>query len=591
MNLLDLMIKVGVDDQATGQLSGIGSKAVVVLGKAGKAAGAAVAAVSAGTAAVTKLSLDAYASYEQLVGGVDKLFGDASAQLQQYAAEAYKTSGMSANQYMQQATSFSAALIQSLGGDTAKAAEQADVAMRAMSDNVNVFGSQMEDVQNAFQGFAKQNYTMLDNLKLGYGGTKQEMERLIADANEYAASIGQASDLSIESFSDIVTAIDLIQEKQGIAGTTAKEAAETIEGSVNMAKAAWEDFLAALANPEADVDAMLQQLVDSIATAAGNIVPTVETVLDNVKNAVSEKLPELASWITTQVSEHGPEMAQAALDFFLAIAGAIVESTPQILAALALLLASLVAAIYYKVEEWVLSGIETIKGLAQGFKDGFVFALSEIKRGIDEGVARIREKVGAFLSAGKEVIQGLKDGIVDRFNAVKDWVAGVPSRILSAIGDTTSILKNAGRNVISGFLNGLKDKWQSVKNWFSSITSQIPNLKGPAPVDSKLLVNSGELIMQGLSKGLSEGWSGVKSQLAGYTDAFAATTFTAAPVAVQAAPASAAGSYDSRGGDSYQINLTFDISRLEDLVSNLGGVEDLVAWVRRAQLAYPTRGR
>lgn len=553
MNLLDLMIKVGVDDQATGQLSGIGSKAVGVLGKAAKTATAAVAAVSAASVAVTKMSLDSYASYEQLVGGVDKLFGDASKQLQQYAAEAYKTSGMSANQYMEQATSFSAALISSLGGDTAKAAEQADKAMRAMSDNVNVFGSNMEDIQNAFQGFAKQNYTMLDNLKLGYGGTKAEMEHLIADANEYAASIGMASDLSIESFSDIVTAIDLIQQKQNIAGTTAKEAATTIEGSVNMAKAAWENFLTALANPETDLDASLQQLTDSIATAAGNIVPRVEIILDNVKNVVSEKLPELASFAAAYVSEHGFEMAQAALDFFLTIAGAIVDSTPQILAALALMLASLVAAVYFQVEEWVLSGVETIKGLAQGFKDGFVFALSEIQRGIDEGVQRIRDKVGSFLSAGMEVMQGLKDGIVDRFDAVKDWVTGIPSRILSALGDTSELLKDAGLKVLSGFLDGLKSKWNEVKDWFGGITAMIPKLKGPEPVDAKLLVNSGELIMQGLSKGLDEGWADVKRQLAGYTDAFAATTFDVAPVAVRAVPVSSAGFYGAGAGGATKV--------------------------------------
>ena len=257
MNLLDLFIKIGVKDEASGKIEGISSGAIAKASAMGQAMYDATKfvaskAVDAGKAIVGG-AVEGYASYEQLAGGVKKLYGDASNTVMRFAQDAYKTSGMSANQYMEQATSFSAALVSSLGGDTAAAARQTDVAMRAISDNVNTFGSDMDSVQNAFQGFAKQNYTMLDNLKLGYGGTKQEMERLIADANAYAAANGKAADLSIDSFSDIVTAIELIQEKQGIAGTTAKEAATTIEGSIAMTKAAWANLLAEFGKEDGDV--------------------------------------------------------------------------------------------------------------------------------------------------------------------------------------------------------------------------------------------------------------------------------------------------------------------------------------------------
>ena len=325
MDLLDLMVKIGVDDQASSAIADIGGKVSGVLGGAAKVAAAGVAAAAAGVGALTKASLDGYASYEQNVGGIQKLFGNMGQSLEEYAAmtgqtteqaaakwqalenaqnkmlrqakNAYATAGMSANQYMEQVTSFSAALINSLGGDTEKAAAQAQKAMVSMADNVNTFGTDMQDVQNAYQGFAKQNYTMLDNLKLGYGGTQSEMKRLIDDANAYAKSIGQAGDLSIDSFSDIVEAIDLVQQKQNIAGTTSREAATTIEGSVNMMKAAWENWLTALGTSD-DLGEVTDDLVESIEAVAVNVIPVVTDIITSliadVPGLVAEVGPVLA---------------------------------------------------------------------------------------------------------------------------------------------------------------------------------------------------------------------------------------------------------------------------------------------------------
>lgn len=330
MDLLDLMVKIGVDDQASSAIADIGGKVSGVLGGAAKVAAAGVAAAAAGVGALTKASLDGYSAYEQNVGGIQKLFGNMGQSLEDYAAQtgqtteqaaakwqalenaqqkmlnqaknAYATAGMSANQYMEQATSFSAALINSLGGDTEKAATQAQKAMVAMADNANTFGTDMQDIQNAYQGFAKQNYTMLDNLKLGYGGTQEEMKRLIKDANEYAKSIGQAGDLSIDSFSDIVEAIDLIQQKQNIAGTTSREAATTVEGSVNMMKAAWENWLTALGSGDWDLGEETDSLVESIEAVATNVIPMVA----NIVSALIGEIPGLVAVV-------GPELADALL--------------------------------------------------------------------------------------------------------------------------------------------------------------------------------------------------------------------------------------------------------------------------------------
>ena len=247
------------------------------------------ATVAAGAAAlIGKSALDAYADWEQLTGGVDTLFKDASQTVQKYAAGAYKTAGVSANQYMSQVTSFSASLIQSLGGDTAKAAEMGNMAIVDMADNANKMGSSLTDIQNAYQGFAKQNYTMLDNLKLGYGGTKSEMERLIADANRVKAANGEMADLSIESFADVVEAIHTVQTEMGITGTTALEAAETIEGSVASMKAAWSNWLAELGKDDADISGMTKALADSVVTSIENIAPRVKQIFESLVASIPE---------------------------------------------------------------------------------------------------------------------------------------------------------------------------------------------------------------------------------------------------------------------------------------------------------------
>jgi len=271
----------------------------------GLATAATVGAAAAGAAIVAtgKAALDSYAQYEQLSGGIKKLFGEEAAQtVTENAQNAYKTAGMSANQYMEQATTFSAALIKGLNGDTERAAQLTDVAIRAMSDNVNTFGTDAQSVQDAFNGFAKQNYTMLDNLKLGYAGTREGMVELIKDSGvlgEAAADLTAANLDEKVSFAQIVEAIQAVQVQQGIAGTTANEAATTIEGSVGMAKAAWSNWLTELGKDNADMETRTTELVDSIATAATNIVPRVA----QIAGAIIRALPGLVAQVGSALGE------------------------------------------------------------------------------------------------------------------------------------------------------------------------------------------------------------------------------------------------------------------------------------------------
>lgn len=258
-------------------------------------------------AAFGKAALDSYAQFEQLVGGVDTLFKESSDQVKKYAKEAYKTAGVSANSYMEQATAFSASLIQSLGGDTKKAAKYADLAIKDMSDNANKMGTSIDIIQQTYQSLMRGNYAMLDNLKLGYGGTKAELERLVEDASKLT---GKALDPS--KFSDIIEAIHAVQQNIGITGTTAQEAATTIEGSVNTAKAAWQNWLTGLGDENADMSTLTDQLVESVIVAGENIIPRVGEIMVSLGTTVAEKAPEIASKLgTALIDALPPELSTA----------------------------------------------------------------------------------------------------------------------------------------------------------------------------------------------------------------------------------------------------------------------------------------
>lgn len=310
MNLLDLAVKITCDDQASGEVGKIGDGIKKTLGTAAKVGGAAVAAIGTATVAIGKKALDAYADYEQLAGGIDTLFKGSAAKVKAYANEAYKSAGVSANRYMEITTSFAASLISSLGGDTAKAAEMADMAVRDMSDNANKMGTAIETVQEAYQSLARGNYAMLDSLKLGYGGTKAELQRLLADAEKFAAAQGEVRDFSIDSYADIVEAIHIVQDEMGITGTTAKEAEQTISGSINAMKASWDNWLAGLGNSDVDMSALTDELVGSVITVGNNVIPRMGEIMSSLGQVVRERAPGVAAALRDVLISLLPEAVQ-----------------------------------------------------------------------------------------------------------------------------------------------------------------------------------------------------------------------------------------------------------------------------------------
>lgn len=407
-----------IEDTAS-KATKMGEKLKNALAVAGKACVAAAAAAATATVALTKSSVEAYADYEQLVGGVETLFGAGGKSIEEYAAtigksvedikafqrehdlvvdgiigsqtmgaieqeynsmiatqnkviknaeKAYKTAGLSANAYMETVTSFSASLLQSLGGDTAAAVEYADMAITDMADNANKMGTDMALIQNAYQGFAKQNYTMLDNLKLGYGGTKTEMERLLKDADALSDSFNLLTDENDElvySYADIVDAIHIVQTEMGITGTTAKEASETISGSAAATKAAWQNLLVAFADENADISASVSAVMESAVTAAGNVVPRIIQTLQGIGTA----LPEITSQIKDAVFEAFPgleEKIKKAEDLFWALGEACKNNLKPILDDLSAAWDNITTALqpvidkgqdfFDKAVEWVTSG-------------------------------------------------------------------------------------------------------------------------------------------------------------------------------------------------------------------------------------------
>lgn len=291
---------------------------------AAKATAAAMAAAVAGAAALIKSSLDAYANTEQLAGGIEKLFGtDAANTVLTNAADAYRTAGMSANDYMQQVTGISAALLKS-GISAEEAAVKADEAMRQIADNANTFGRlSAEELGNVYSALARGSYQVLDQLSLGYGGTKTGMQQLIRDANAYAKATGRAADLTVDSFADIVTAIGLIQEKQGIAGTTMKEAEGTISGSLSMLSASWRNFIAGLGDPNADLDSLIDNVLSSLDSAASNIIPTVDRIAKALVKALPDMVQKVADWL--------PTVLPTVLEALVALATSVAAQLPGVL--------------------------------------------------------------------------------------------------------------------------------------------------------------------------------------------------------------------------------------------------------------------
>lgn len=413
-----------------------------------------VAATSAGEAAVsalTTLAVNSYAAYEQLVGGVETLYKDSAAKVQQYAADAYKTSGMTANAYMTTATSYAAALVSSLGGDTERAAELSNMAVSDMADNWNKFGSSADSVQDAYNGFAKGQFQLLDNLKLGYGGTKEEMERLLDDANKLNAAQGKYTDYSIDSFSDIILAIHDIQTEYDITGTTAKEASTTISGSLSATKAAWANLVTGVADDNANFGQLISNFVDSATTAASNIIPRVEVALNGAAKLIESLVPPIMAELPSLIETVLPQLAQSAVNIVQTLVTEISANAAQLIDSAIQIITVLGNGIYQMLPTVAQSALQIVLTLVSK---------------LNENLPQMLDTAGQMLIA---FVEGVSEHLPDIMLAAASIVETLLTYFIKHLPDIVEGAMQMGDAVIDGIIDGISAAWDSLVSWFNGL--------------------------------------------------------------------------------------------------------------------------
>ena len=458
MTLEELVVKI------SGETSGLQSAMGSAISAVGKFSAAAVAAGATAVAALTKSAVESYADYEQLVGGVETLFKDSAGIVQEYAANAFQTAGLSANDYMETVTGFSASLLQSVGGDTEEAARIADQAITDMADNANKMGSSMESIQNAYQGFAKQNYTMLDNLKLGYGGTKQEMERLLADAEKLS---GVHYDIS--NLNDVYEAIHVVQGELGITGTTAEEASTTIQGSAAAMKAAWQNMLTGIADENADFDGLINNLVESVATFGENILPRIETALSGVGKLISGLAPIIVEALPGLVENVLPGFIDAIMEVVNSIVEAIPEVIPVLIQALVDIVMQLIECLAENLPTIIEAVIQGLEQIMNSLAENLPTIISGITQMLLQVVQVIISNAPQFLQAFLNLLLSFAEA---ELQALPQIIAALPTLINGII----DFLKQAIPMVMDGFIQLMTSLCEALPEIIAAITEVLPQL-------------------------------------------------------------------------------------------------------------------
>lgn len=538
--------------------------------------GSVVKSVGSALVEIGKQAIDSYADYEQLVGGVETLFEDLSYDVVENANKAYETTGLSANQYMETAMSFAASLNQSLLATEGNIAEAADITDRTiidMSDNANKMGTDMSMIQSAYQGFAKQNYTMLDNLKLGYGGTKTEMERLIADANKVKEANGEMGDLSIESFADITEAIHIVQTEMGITGTTAKEASETISGSTSAIKSAWQNLLTGLVDDNANFGDLVNNFADSLVTMLNNILPrvsdallgivrliiqsvstilpqlvplvsdlltdmieivyewlpdlmeTVSTLVTMLVNGLTTALPQIipiaAEMITTIINtllQNLPQILQMGITILVELVEGIAQSLPEIIPAMVDAVILMVETLIDNIDLIIDAGINIIFGLIDGIIEALPDLIDKIPEIIDKLINAVVNNLPKIIEAGITLTLELAKGLI---KAIPQLISKIPQIIVSIVkglNEGISKMNDIGKNLLMGLWDGMKNLgswlWEKVKGLLGGLTDKIKNFFGIHSPSTLFKDEIGKNLALGIGEGFEDTMSDVNNEMA-----------------------------------------------------------------------------
>ena len=486
-DIFEIVGKVSLEglDKAEKDLKGFGNEGKVsasklsalgkVAGTVGKGLLIGTGAVVTGAIGLVKQVSSSYGQLQQSIGGIETLFGESAQKVIENANNAYTTAGISANEYMQQVTSFSASLLQSLGGDTQKACDSADMAIRDMADNSNKMGTSMEMIINAYQGFSRQNYVMLDNLKLGYGGTKTEMERLLADASKIS---GIQYDIS--NLNDVYSAIHVIQQELGITGTTALEAGETIEGSFNSLSASWENFLAGLGNPDADMAQIVDNLAKGLSGAINNVIPVINnmvsvlpTVMDSIIGAINNLAPTFIETFTTIVTQVInavvnllPTLIPMIIDTLNTVLNAIISNFPLIIDAVILLatellnsLTSILPTLVSGIEQVFLSLVDALPSLIEGICAILPTLIPVLVNAVTNMIMAIVNNfsniINPLLEAVPDILGAIAQAIVANAPALLVGIFQLFSELMTVQGKLVFAIIGSIPQIIVGIVNGI----------------------------------------------------------------------------------------------------------------------------------------
>lgn len=464
-----------------------------------KAMASAIKEAAAALVDLGKQSIMGFAEQEQLIGGGDTLFKESSAQVQQYANDAYKTAGLSANQYMETVTSFSASLLQSLGGDTAAAAQKADQAITDMSDNANKMGTDMTSIQNAYQGFAKANYTMLDNLKLGYVGAKEEMQRLLADAEKIS---GIKYDIS--SYADIVDAIHVVQTEMGITGTTAKEAATTIQGSANAMKSAWSNLITGMSNENLDLDKLVQNVIDSVNTFADNLIPRLQIMLPRFVQGLTQLISGMIPYVAPALELLLPPLIEGVGG----LVSGIVQALPAAVEAITAVIPMLVEQLTILLPQIISAGVEIIAALASGIGENLPALIPAVVDAIITITEGLIDHIDLLIIAAGQLIAGLAQGLIEAIPRLIGRLPEIIGAIVKGLLKGLAAIGEVGSQLVHGLFNGISNAatwlYEKVKGWASSVVGWIKDFFGIDSPSKVFADEVGEFIPPGITLGVEQ---------------------------------------------------------------------------------------
>lgn len=516
MNLMDLFVKISVDDQASGQVETIGSKLKGGLATAAKVGAAAVAAAGTAIVAVGKQAIEQYAEYEQLVGGAELMFGDAYDFVEEKAKNAYSTVQMSQNDYLRQVNGFATGLKTALGGNAQAAAELADKIVNAEADVVAATGASQEMVQNAFNGIMRSNYVMLDNLQLGITPTKEGFQEVIDKVNEWNAANGRATNYVIDNLADAQSALVDYIEMQGLQGYAASEAADTIQGSLASMKSAWKNLLTGVADDNADFEGLVNNFVDSLVVAGENIIPRINTVIQGLTQLI------------TQASQNIIPLAVET----------ILQNLPSIVAA----------------------GMDMVMAIVNGILDNIDLLIDCTLDLIDVVVDKLIENLPKLIEGGIKLTLALASGII---KAIPQLVAKLPQLIVSVIrglNDGFRRIDEIGKNIVIGIWNGIAKMgdwlWDQVSSFFSGIVNGVKKLLGIAS-PSKVFAGIGGFMAEGLGEGFDDQFKSVKENIEksmNFDDAYASINVSGNAQIKTANAASSA--QNTQNNNDRSINLT-----------------------------------